>query len=1178
MKQQVFNLSAHIESAQCPSNNEGWLISQTSLKQFIIQGFMLMFFCLSVPILAQSNETLSTFYGKPVTYKTAALSKHFHQYEVYELDSRALAEFAQSKTGVQTFRLTLADDYNWHVKLIPQDIRSTTYRSAVLTSKGREEMPIGKNTTFTGAISSGEQVSLSLNENFIYGFIGAVFIEPLSHFDSDAPADRYIVYKVEDIVPNTNTRCGATDKEHFEKDYDVQPESLLATGCRRVRLAVAADFSMFQKYGSAARVNQYILGVMNNVQTLYTGVFNFDNESVANDNIIFEVSESIVISNSSQGFSFITSINALSVFSIWALGSTGFTRTFDLGQFWTNQVFEDAHVVGRAYLDAVCSSNKFHVLRDFSTNAMDMRVLTAHEIGHNFGADHNSDNAGFIMDPLINSRPTRFTAESLRSINASIPNFTCLANCASFLSVNPTSINAPATGGFYNIAVAASGSWSAVSNNGAIVTIVNNSANGNGNGTLFLNITANTTSSTRSTSVVVTSGSLSQTINIIQAGNGCSDPYESNNSLTAAYTIGAVSSTYSSPNLCLMSGDRDFIRFSAAGKTFYAHVRGYSTTNVGQYKLLINVSGSVLTVQTAAVSGGANLDTYLELYGENTQILGSDDDGSINQFSLIRYTIPQPPALSVNPTSISAPATGGSYNIAVTASGSWSALSNNGAIATIVNGTANGNGNGTLTINITANATTSARMTSLVVTSGSLSQTINITQAPDICTDTYETNNSFNTAYNIGTVSSTFSSPNLCLTTADNDYIRFTAVGKTFYARVRGYSTTNVGQYKLVISISGNVLTVQTAAVSGGAGLDTFLDLYNDNTQSLGSNDDGGGGQFSLIRYTIQPTLSVTPTSISAPATGGPYTIAVTASSSWSAVSNNGAIATIVNGTANGNGNGNLTINITANATTSARMTSVVVTSGSLSQTINITQAAAPPPPCTDSYEPNNSFNTAHNLNGGWVGSTLNACLTTSDYDYFRFIAAGKTFYTSVHGYNNAVGQYKLNINLSGNSITIRTLAVSGSADLDTYLTLYGTNTQPLASDDDSGDNRFSLIRYTIPTSINGDQDESTASLFIQSSTTQEVKSKSLMGDAHKLIIAPNPNNGSFKLNYEAESDELADIDIVDLTGKVVHSEKTQLLTGANSIALNNVLKQGMYWVRLKTPTFYLTERLIIVK
>jgi Secretion system C-terminal sorting domain/Fibronectin type III domain len=84
--------------------------------------------------------------------------------------------------------------------------------------------------------------------------------------------------------------------------------------------------------------------------------------------------------------------------------------------------------------------------------------------------------------------------------------------------------------------------------------------------------------------------------------------------------------------------------------------------------------------------------------------------------------------------------------------------------------------------------------------------------------------------------------------------------------------------------------------------------------------------------------------------------------------------------------------------------------------------------------------------------------------------------------------------------------------------------------------------------------------------------------DAPKLIVAPNPNNGRFRLNYEAAIGELADIDIVDVTGKVVHREKTQLLTGENNITLQNILTQGMYWVRLKTPTFYITERVIVVK
>lgn len=66
-----------------------------------------------------------------------------------------------------------------------------------------------------------------------------------------------------------------------------------------------------------------------------------------------------------------------------------------MGQFWTNRDF-DGSTVGLAYVGTVgVTGYKYHILQDFTSDPTSLRVMTAHEMGHNFGAGH--DNSG---DPI----------------------------------------------------------------------------------------------------------------------------------------------------------------------------------------------------------------------------------------------------------------------------------------------------------------------------------------------------------------------------------------------------------------------------------------------------------------------------------------------------------------------------------------------------------------------------------------------------------------------------------------------------------------------------------------------------------------------------------------------------------------------------------------------------------
>ncbi|MEO1628387.1 MAG: PKD domain-containing protein, partial [Bacteroidota bacterium] len=133
-----------------------------------------------------------------------------------------------------------------------------------------------------------------------------------------------------------------------------------------------------------------------------------------------------------------TSTNAstlLNSFRSW--GNGGFPTVggnFDLAQLWTDRNLAGS-TIGIAWLNAVCTSRRYHVCEDFSSNANLLRVLTAHEIGHNFSASHDAGGSGFIMAPSVNNTSTWSNA-SKNSINNAIPRYACLSDCVSAPEAN----------------------------------------------------------------------------------------------------------------------------------------------------------------------------------------------------------------------------------------------------------------------------------------------------------------------------------------------------------------------------------------------------------------------------------------------------------------------------------------------------------------------------------------------------------------------------------------------------------------------------------------------------------------------------------------------------------------------------------------------------------------------
>lgn len=396
------------------------------------------------------------------------LEYQFNQWEVYQFDVQMFDNYVKNAGSGMELSLQFGSK-NWDIWLTPRDIRGANYVRSVLTENGVKTLPKGENITFKGYLpdAEGSAVALTIDHDFLYGFIKKeeefYLIEPLWYFVPDQPKDRFVIYAASDVKPRPDLKCGLDEMEKYLKNHegnDHKPKLNLPVekvgNCYELELAIASDKSMYNKYGSVAGVEAHNIGVINNVQT------NYDNEFPDEVQFLI-VQQFVVVPPANDPWTNSTDASVLlNDFTDW--GPTGFSATHDLGELWTNRNF-DGGTVGIAWLSSVCTSLRYHCLQDFTSNANLLRVMTAHEIGHNCSATHDPAGSPHIMAPTVQNTNT-WSSQSVNQIGGYIPTRWCLSFCpgaappVAAFSGNPTSGCAPLTVSFSDQSSNSPTTWS----------------------------------------------------------------------------------------------------------------------------------------------------------------------------------------------------------------------------------------------------------------------------------------------------------------------------------------------------------------------------------------------------------------------------------------------------------------------------------------------------------------------------------------------------------------------------------------------------------------------------------------------------------------------------------------------------------------------------------------------
>ncbi len=337
------------------------------------------------------------------------------------------ADTVQKLNGRQTIQIG-----DFSLNLTPRDLRSPRYKAEETNKNGVTLLEKNIVSTYKGTVAdkTDSQVRLTINQNKIEGFISAnkeiFYIEPAIKHSKFATKNDFVIYRAEDLIKTETFSCPTDIIEKIERGKDFLSNQVTPNGLsvRVIEIATDADFEYVQDFGGSAQANNDILSTLNMVEGVY------EQELSLTFDVVFQHTwaEPDPYPNTNTT----AMLNAFKAH--WNVSYSGITR--DTAHLWSAKT--SALSQGIAFLGVICSApqSTYGI-----TGKLDLvptkYILTAHEIGHNLGANHagtfqitptqECDNTS-MNEVLSNITPFTFCSFSRSEISGYVAaNNSCLA-------------------------------------------------------------------------------------------------------------------------------------------------------------------------------------------------------------------------------------------------------------------------------------------------------------------------------------------------------------------------------------------------------------------------------------------------------------------------------------------------------------------------------------------------------------------------------------------------------------------------------------------------------------------------------------------------------------------------------------------------------------------------------
>lgn len=567
---------------------------------------------------------------------------------------------------------------------------------------------------------------------------------------------------------------------------------------------------------------------------------------------------------------------------------------------------------------------------------------------------------------------------------------------------------------------------------------------------------------------------------------------------------------------------------------------------------------------------------------------------TINQAGLNCFYTISPTSNSVNSN-----ATSGSVSVTTQTGCAWTASSNNSWI-TITSGSA-GTGNGTVNYSVTANTSTNSRVGTLTIQGN----TFTVNQAGVNCTYTISpTSNSVSSSSTTGSISVNTQSGCSWIATSNDSWISITSGstgtgnGTVNYSVNSNTSSNNrIGS----ITVAGITFTInQSGAAASNPDLTIQSPTTNINTLTPLSSTQ--------VSYTIQNTSSAVATNSITSFFLSTDAVYNSGFDTWVQDDSVPSIAasasllrtvtiTIPNSTPAGVWYILMIADAPAAITESNENNNLSFTSISVASSLSCSNDypfGAPSAPCPWVIDPWSFYKWQCTSYVGWKVNQFHGDIDTT--------SGGHAFYNCLNGGN---------LSISGNSSLCNTTnpayCLSDACHWDDVLVQmnFAVNSTPavgsiahwnsgvngagsaghVAFVNSVSGNTICITEYNwIPCSfssriidITSDPNRPEQFIHIEAGGLGGVGQNEHVSVSSSINLYPNPNHGSFTLNYQAEEGEWTSVSVFDLLGQLVHTEMVLSNAGENSKEIEiPQLAPGVYLVQLLVGDKIYNDRIIV--
>jgi len=302
--------------------------------------------------------------------------------------------------------------------------------------------------TYRGYINGipGSVVSGSLIDGQFYGMVfvadGITWeIDPLTKAIPNSDPNQYVIFASTDIRLNdgfcieVDPTNGNQNKEGlFGQGNGIQVGGLESPQALKfAEITCDADFEYFQKNGSS------VANTVNDIENLIADVDTIYQRDVG---VGYEITTIIVRDKEPDPYTSTDPGTLLNQFrNEWNANQTGIQR--DIAHMFTGKNINGG-VIGIAFLSVVCNKSSGYglVQSRYTSNKTSRACLSAHELGHNWSAQHCDGNGDCrIMCSFINGCNhdcTRFGQSSINQITNFKNSRSCLSDAPTFkLDINP---------------------------------------------------------------------------------------------------------------------------------------------------------------------------------------------------------------------------------------------------------------------------------------------------------------------------------------------------------------------------------------------------------------------------------------------------------------------------------------------------------------------------------------------------------------------------------------------------------------------------------------------------------------------------------------------------------------------------------------------------------------------